>query len=180
MDDKHVDTRPPRRRWVLPLVLVLLVAAPIIEIWVLVRIGGWIGFWPTLLVICVLTGLGGWLISREGRRAWSALRDAVARGMDPGPELTDAAVVLLGGILLLLPGFITDAIALVFLLPFTRALPKLWLRRMTKNVAQPGTTRGNVTVIRGETLDDFGQDVHRPGRSGDDVVIEGEIEPPRE
>ena len=172
--DQH--RTPPRRPWVIPVVLVAMVGMPIIEIWALIRIGGWIGFWPTLLVILVLTGVGGWLISREGRKAWRALSDAVSRGMDPGPELTDAVLVLLGGILLLLPGFLTDVVALVFLLPFTRALPRLWLRKLTRRSGWKTTTgfRGG-TVITGETADPT---YEHGGAGAAGTVIEGEIEPP--
>lgn len=172
------------RGWMGPLILVLLVAAPILEIWTLIQIGGWIGFWPTLLVVLVLTGVGGWLVAHQGRKSWQALTAALQEGKDPGKELTDAVLVLLGGILLLIPGFITDVVSLVFLLPFTRALPRLWLQRLTRNrmggmARYPGMGRG--TVIEGETVEEsYGSSgPSRPGdESNDDIIIEGEIEPP--
>lgn len=161
---------PARRNWVLPVTLVAIIGLPIIEIWTLLRVGGWIGFWPTLLVILVLTGVGGWLVSREGRKAWAALTGAVSRGLDPGPELTDGVLVLTGGLLMLLPGFLTDIAALVFLLPFTRPLPRVLLRRMTRG--RPGLTGPGLT---GSGPHD-GPDRPRRRPPDDGLTIEGEID----
>ena len=68
--------------------------------------------------------LGAWLVKREGRRAWEALQETLETGQLPGQELADAALVLVGGTLLLTPGFVTDIFGFFFVLPFTRPLAR--------------------------------------------------------
>jgi UPF0716 protein FxsA len=109
----------------MPAVLVVLfVVVPILEIYVIIQIGEVIGGWPTVALLLVESALGAWLIKREGRRAWNALRTAFQTGKMPGRELADAALVLVGGTLLLTPGFITDVFGFFFVLPFTRPLAR--------------------------------------------------------
>jgi UPF0716 protein FxsA len=105
----------------LPLALLVV---PIVEIAVIVQVGQLIGFWPTLVLLLVESALGAWLVKREGRRAWQVLRGAVRTGHLPGRELTDAALVLIGGTLLLTPGFVTDVVGFFFVLPFTRPIAR--------------------------------------------------------
>ena len=105
----------------LPLALLVV---PIVELAVIVQVGQLIGFWPTLALLLVESAIGAWLIKREGQRAWQALRGAVRTGHLPGRELTDAALVLIGGTLLLTPGFVTDVVGFAFVLPFTRPIAR--------------------------------------------------------
>lgn len=107
----------------LPLALVLaFLLTPVVEIVLLVQVGEVIGLWPTLALLAAETVLGGWLVRREGRRAWGVLQDALRRGTVPERGLGDAALVMAGGVLLLVPGLITDVLGLLFVLPFTRPL----------------------------------------------------------
>jgi len=105
----------------LPLALLVV---PIIEIAVIVQVGQLIGFWPTVALLVVESALGAWLVKREGLRAWRALRTALTTGQLPGRELTDAALVLVGGTLLLTPGFATDVVGFCLVLPFTRPIAR--------------------------------------------------------
>jgi len=105
-------------------VVALAVVTPVLEVALLVQVGRAIGFWPTLLLLVLEALFGVWLMRREGSRAWRALRETAVSGRLPGDELTDAALVLAGGILFVLPGFLTDAVGFVFLLPFTRPLAR--------------------------------------------------------
>lgn len=194
-----------RRRsgWILPLVLAAMVALPFAEIYLLVQIGHVIGVWWTLAILVGEAMLGAWLVRREGTRAWKALNDAFASGRMPTGELADTALVLVGGVLLVMPGFITDVFGLLFLLPFTRPLARKVLaffiaRRMnrlglsTVLIRQDGTIIRGETVIEGETVEGepaptdanpsaAGPDVrkgggnHRPPSSGP-IIIAGEIE----
>jgi len=109
---------------VAPLVLALLVAVPIFEVWLLIQVGKQIGALWTVAVLVAEALLGAWLMRREGSRAWNALNAALRTGTMPSGELADAALVLVGGVLLLLPGFLTDVIGFFFLLPFTRPLAR--------------------------------------------------------
>lgn len=104
------------RRW-----LVLLFAAvPLLEIWIIVSVGQVIGPWWTILLLLAMVVLGAWLVRREGARAWRALTDALASGRPPTRELADAALILVGGTLLITPGFLTDIVGLLLIAPLTR------------------------------------------------------------
>lgn len=102
--------------------LVLLVLVPIAEIYVIVQVGEAIGFWWTVLALIAETIVGGWLVRREGRRAWSNLVRQLAAGQPPTRSAIDGAVILVGGLLLLTPGFITDFLGFLCVLPLTRPL----------------------------------------------------------
>ncbi len=162
------QTQPnPRARrvliWTLGAAFVLI---PVVEIWTLVTVGNWLGVW-TVVGLLVLSGaVGAWLTQREGRRAWRALTDAFGGGRLPTGRLADAALVLVGGILLMLPGFLTDVLGLAMLLPVTRpVVRRLLAYLLARNAAR--TSPGAPVVIRGETVAD-----PQPGR----VVIRGEVE----
>jgi len=117
---------PRRRRGVRPsrLAAVAVLLLPLLEILVIVVVGQAIGAWPTFLLIVATAVLGAWLIRREGGRAWRALNQAVQSGRMPARELADGIVVLVGGTLLLVPGFITDVLGLILVLPFTRPVAR--------------------------------------------------------
>ncbi|GAA1863818.1 FxsA family protein [Actinomadura bangladeshensis] len=104
------------------LILLAFLLVPALEIFVLILVGGAIGAWPVIGLLAAETVLGAWLVRREGRRAFGALHDTVRTGVLQDRELGDAALVMAGGMLLLFPGFVTDAVGLVFVLPFTRPL----------------------------------------------------------
>ena len=104
------------------LLLVVFVVVPIVEIWVIVQVGQAIGVLPTLVILLADAVLGTWLFRREGRRAWVALREAIAAHRVPAKEVADGALVVLGGAFLLTPGFVTDVVGVLCLLPPTRAV----------------------------------------------------------
>jgi UPF0716 protein FxsA len=171
-----------RPSWGLLTALVLLVALPIFEVWLLIRVGQQIGLLPTIIILVVEAALGGWLMRREGARAWSALNTAFQSGRMPSGELADAALILVGGVLLMLPGFATDVIGFLFLLPITRPYARRVLgflvarrvNRLRVNLANAGHTPGD--LIEGEVADpstDSGHDSSGPDMP---IVISGEIE----
>jgi UPF0716 protein FxsA len=152
------------------LVLLLLVV-PIAEIAVIIAVGKVIGGWPTLLLLVVESMFGAWLVRREGSRAWRALAEALNSGRMPARPLADAALILVGGTLLLTPGFLTDVVGFFFVLPVTRPLARTLLeavvsRRLLGSVI---VTRGGGTGGRPPT---YGP---RPATRPSDDVIEGEI-----
>ena len=154
-----------RSGWPLLIFAVLLVAVPILEVWVLIAVSHQIGGWPLITILVFEVILGAWLMRREGSRAWKALNAAFSTGRVPTGELADAALVLVGGVLLMVPGFATDLLGLAFLLPITRPLARRVLaffiaRRINKlgglAVVQSSGgfgQRGAGTVIPGETVD---------------------------
>jgi UPF0716 protein FxsA len=136
---------------------------PLVEIYVLIQVGQVIGVWWTILLLILDSILGTWLIRREGRRAWLALATALNSGQMPARELADGALILVGGTLMLSPGFVTDALGILLILPFTRPvarrlLTKLVSKRLLGVVITPGPGRqgpgGPGDVVRGEVVDE--------------------------
>lgn len=113
--------RPPsrHRRWP-ALLVVLLLVVPLLEVVVIVAVGRAIGGWPTFALLLLESAFGAWLVRREGIRAWRSLQQALTTGRMPSRQLADAALLLVGGALLLAPGFLTDALGFLLVLPFTR------------------------------------------------------------
>lgn len=135
------------------LLAVAFLVVPLVEILVIIQVGQVIGAPWTIALLVIDSAIGAWIVKREGLRAWAALRKAVTAGHLPGTELADAALVLVGGALLLTPGFATDAAGFFMVLPLTRPLARralLWYvgRRatlaMSRRTGQPRTVRGEV------------------------------------
>ncbi len=116
----------------MPLLVVLaFLVVPVVELYVIITVGQAIGVLPTVALLLADALLGAALVRREGRRAWQALRVALSEQRVPGREVADGALVVLGGALLLTPGFVTDVFGLLCLLPPTRAV----LRRLLTGLA---------------------------------------------
>lgn len=111
--------------------IILFVVGFGLELWGLITIGSLIGGWNTVLLV-ILTGLlGAWLAKQQGVQVFRTLQFQLARGQMPTETIIDGTLILIGGILLLLPGFVSDVIGLIFLIPYTRMilrhLLKQWL-----------------------------------------------------
>lgn len=128
-----------------PLLLLLFIVVPIVELAVIIQVGGYIGVWQTITLLVLDSVIGAVLVKREGRRAWDAFRQALAETRWPGDEVTQGALVLFGGALLLTPGFLSDAVGLGLLLPPVRAVvrPVLLAQLSARAVRSTfGTTAG--------------------------------------
>ena len=112
----------------LPLVL-LFVVVPLAELFVIIQVGQAIGVWWTIGILIADSILGSVLMRSQGRSAWRRFNDAVRGGRVPAREAVDGALVIFGGALLLTPGFLTDILGLVLLLPPTRAVVRAVLLR---------------------------------------------------
>ncbi len=150
-----------RRSWLWWLLAALFVVVPLVEVYLLVQLGQAIGAWWTILVLIADGILGSLLVKREGGRAWRALQDALSSHRMPATELADGALILIGGTLLLTPGFLTDVVGLFCILPFTRPLARRVLarvitRRLTQRLSPvpPPRGRGSSRVVSGEVVDD--------------------------
>ncbi len=151
------------------LLAVGLLVLPILEIYVIIQVGQVIGPVPTIVLLVVESALGAWIVKREGKRAWTALSGAFNTGRLPTRELADAALVLVGGTLLLTPGFVTDVFGFFFVLPFTRPLARRglsWLvsrgvlratgarHQQSRQRDTHGHTQRDGRVVPGEVVDD--------------------------
>ena len=149
-----------RRRWLPALMAVLFVAVPLLEIYVLIQIGQVIGAWWTILLLVLASVIGVQLVRREGGRAWQALTTALQTGRMPHRELADGALILIGGTLMLTPGFLSDVVGVLLILPVTRPLARgLLARAVARRLLASGATR----------------DARRPGPAGEGPVIRGEV-----
>ncbi|MEV8635157.1 FxsA family protein [Streptosporangium sp. NPDC051023] len=168
------------------LLFLLFLVVPVLEIWVLIQVGQVIGGWPTVALLLADSLLGAWIVRREGRRAWRNLQAALQSGRMPDRELADGAMIVAGGTLLLTPGFVTDIVGFLCILPFTRPLVRrlgAWFlaRRVSalaRTAAGPGLGspfggRGPAGSPFGETGSPF--DAMRGQGRGSGPVIHGEV-----
>jgi UPF0716 protein FxsA len=125
----------------LPLVL-LFIAVPLAELAVLIQVGEAIGVWWTIALLVADSILGWWLMRHQGRAAWRRFNEAMQAGRVPTREVLDGALVIFGGALLLTPGFITDILGLILLIPPSRAVVRAVLaRRIAHRMVTVATPR---------------------------------------
>jgi UPF0716 protein FxsA len=141
----------------------LFVIVPLVEIYLVIRAGQAIGVGWTVLILVLDSILGAALLKREGSAAWRALREALSSYRMPARELADGVLVLVGGTLLLTPGFVTDAVGFFFILPFTRPLARRALTAVItrKFLGGPGGPATGGTQTR--------------QRPGPDSVVQGDV-----
>ena len=152
------------------LLLAVFLGVPAVEIYVLVQVAQSIGALPTVALL-VLDGVAGAALARsQGRKAWSALTQALAEHRVPAKEVADGALVVLGGALLLTPGFVTDVLGVLCLLPPTRAV----LRRLVTGAVASRLLPG-VSVGRRRSADARRRAPSRPGGVMEGEVIDGEV-----
>jgi UPF0716 protein FxsA len=113
------------------LLVILFILVPIAELFVIVKVGELIGLWPTLALLLGDALLGSLLLRHQGRGAWRRFNAALAERRFPGREVADGVLIVIGGTLLLTPGFLTDIAGLFLLIPPTRAISRRLLRRLT-------------------------------------------------
>jgi UPF0716 protein FxsA len=146
--------------------IVLFIVVPIAELALLIQVGSWIGFWPTLALLVLDAVLGSMLMRSQGRAAWRRFNIAIAEGRAPTREALDGVLVIFGGALLLTPGFITDIFGLIFLIPPTRVLVRrLLVRRATlrmMRVATPPGRDGRPRDVDGTAVDIEPDQLDRP------------------
>ena len=122
------------------LVLVLLLWAAL-ELFVAIKVADAIGVLATVVLLLLSWPLGSWALRSQGRAAWRRLGAAVSAGRSPGREVLDGALVVLGGALLIVPGFVSDVLGVLALLPPTRALMRRGLARNLQSRVVLSATR---------------------------------------
>ena len=118
------------------------ILVPIAELAVIIRVGGEIGVLPTVALLVLDSILGSLLLRSQGRSAWERFSAALAVGRIPHREILDGVLVIFGGALLLTPGFLTDVLGLLLLVPATRAIARRLLVRAAGRRVIVGLTAG--------------------------------------
>lgn len=123
---------------------------PVIELWLLLRIGAWLGAGATVALV-ILTGIvGATLARREGVHAWSAVHDELSAGRIPGRKLLEALLVLLAGVVLVTPGVLTDAFGLLLLV---RPVRERLVRRLEERYRRTLDTRSGGPPTQGRVIE---------------------------
>ena len=119
----------------------LIIGLPLIELYILIKIGSHLGAFLTVALI-IFTALLGLLLARfEGLRTLRQIRQSLSQGIVPAEEMLDSVLIFAGGVLFVIPGVLTDVVALVLLIPFTRTIFKRWLRRRFDRMVATGNVR---------------------------------------
>ena len=116
---------------------------PILELYLLIKVGKLIGAWETVAILLAVSFCGAWLVRHQGFGILRRIQGELASGRLPAAELLDGLLILVGGLMLLTPGFLTDFLGLVFLIPAGRTFLKQYLRRWLE-----GRLANGVIVIR--------------------------------
>jgi UPF0716 protein FxsA len=133
-----------------PVMLLLIIAVPVVELYVLIKIGAVIGALPTLGLVILTAMVGAALLRQQGLVTLHRFRNALDEGYLPAMEIVEGVALLVGGVLLLTPGFVTDAVGLLLLMPTTRkAMLKAAVKR--SRFTQNPPVKGR--VIDGEIID---------------------------
>ncbi len=123
------------------MVLLVMIVWAIAELFVIVKVADAVGVLATVLLLLAGWPVGAWLVRAEGRAAWRRLSAAITAGRPPGREAIEGALVLIGGTLLIVPGFISDAIGLSLLFAPTRALARRGIAHNLHNRLVVSATR---------------------------------------
>lgn len=156
---ENVDTgravNHPGQRYCAHVILFLLfVIVPVIELYTIIRMSGYIGFLNTLILMFVVAVLGSWLVKREGLRVWRRFNESIAAGIVPTRDIVDGVLILGAGALLLTPGFLSDIFGLLMLFPPSRVVFRgLLMRKSRRNIVVIRRTSVNPNVIDTDATD---------------------------
>ncbi|HMR48758.1 MAG TPA: FxsA family protein [Arachnia sp.] len=171
-------SRPGAESWRLILLVAPFIVYGFVELALVVWVAERAGWW-TLVALAATAAIGLSLLIREGRRTMDALTDVTRTGHLPRGRMADTTLMLIGAVLLIIPGFVSDLMGLCLVLPFTRPFVRSaiswWAARAMRrhNVAWTGTIEGQVVV------DDDSTDPVNPVIEGRIVEDEGPDDAPR-
>ena len=119
------------------IIVLLMIAIPAIEIWGIIKAAQWIGGIQTFIAIISTGVIGAYLAKREGMKIWLQAQDELRMARIPSQAILDGISVFTGGLLLLTPGFFTDTMGILFILPVSRRFfqyyIKIWLEKKIRN-----------------------------------------------
>src|SRR3954453_19598369 len=136
--------------------LALFIIVPLAELYVILKVGDAIGAVPTIALLAADSVLGSLLLRAQGRSVWRRFNETMAGGRVPHRELIDGVLVIFGGAFLITPGFLTDIVGLVLLIPPSRALVRrLVARRLARRMvgARRGRTAGEPFDVEGSATE---------------------------
>jgi UPF0716 protein FxsA len=146
-----------------------------VEIYVIIQVGQVIGALWTIALLIADSILGSWLVKREGSRAWRALVSALEQRRMPATELADGVLVLVGGLLMLTPGFVLDLVGVLCILPFTRPVGRRVLARVIGRRLVGASYSSYTTRSAPQPQPEGRTDARRGPGEPDDGVVQGEV-----
>ena len=146
--------------------LLLLILWPVAELFVAIQVAHAIGVLLTVVLLLAGWPIGMWLARTQGRAAWLRLSAAVAAGRPPGREVIDGALVLVGAVSLIVPGFITDVLGLLLLLGPSRSLAREAITRNFQSRLVVAATRFSRTPRSAYDVDSTATDLDGPQLHG--------------
>lgn len=105
---------------IVQIIFLFFLIVPFVEIYLLLQIGGIVGVFPTIFMVVFTAVLGAWLLRRQGLATWQRFQNSLNQGAIPAYEMIEGPILLVGGALLLTPGFFTDALGFACLVPQLR------------------------------------------------------------
>lgn len=163
-----------------PVLFLLFLVVPIVELYVIVQVAGGIGVLETIGLLIVISVVGAWLVRREGIGVLRRVQAQLAQGQMPTKQIVDGGLILFAGALMLTPGFVTDALGVLLLVPPTRiAIRSILMRRFKGRVqvATPGAARFGGPFGAGSG--GFGRGPVYDVDSTEHVDLDRDDEPPR-
>jgi len=157
---------------VFPILLLLFICVPIIEIGLFIQVGGFLGLWPTIALVLVTAFAGASLVRSQGIATLMSVQGRLQQGEMPAQQIIEGVMLAVAGVLLLTPGFMTDALGMLVLLPAPRAkMAKELMKRVKVNTM----ASGGFHAQSGFGQSPFGQDPFQSPRD-DGNTFEGEYE----
>lgn len=157
----------------MPFLVAALIIVPLIEIFVIIQVGQLVGPWWTIALLILSSVVGAVLMKREGSKAWERFTSALGRGRIPAKETADGGLVIFGGALLLTPGFVTDLVGLLMLIPGSRDLVRRFMVARAIDIGVGGMGRPVAWGVRGARWGTRGYRYANGRRAAREYDVEG-------
>ncbi|MCW8346275.1 MULTISPECIES: FxsA family protein [Vibrio] len=159
-----------------PILLLLFICVPIIEIGLFIQVGGFLGLWPTIGLVLITAFVGATLVRSQGLQTLMSVQTRLQKGEMPAQQIVEGVMLAVSGVLLLTPGFMTDAMGMLVLLPAPRAaIAKYLMSKVVVNTMQGGFHQGHGSQGGFQSHDPF-QRGPFDGQGQDSNTFEGEFE----
>ena len=159
-----------------PILLLLFIFVPIIEIGLFIQVGGFLGLWPTIALVLITAFVGASLVRSQGLQTLMSVQNRLQQGELPAQQIFEGVMLAVAGVLLLTPGFMTDALGMLVLLPAPRAMIAKYL--MSKMVVNSMGSNGFHGSFQSDQFGQspFEQDPFHRDDSQQGSTFEGEFE----